>query len=33
MSFLIDHNLEGQAVILYGNIANQGWLTLTHPSF
>jgi hypothetical protein len=28
MSFLIDHNLEGQAVILYGNIANQGWLTL-----
>jgi Domain of unknown function (DUF5615) len=28
MSFLIDHNLEGQAVILYGNIANQGWLAL-----
>jgi hypothetical protein len=28
MSFLIDHNLEGQAVILYGNIANQGWLTM-----
>jgi hypothetical protein len=28
MSFSIDHNLEGQAVILYGNIAKQGWLTL-----
>ncbi|MEG4960404.1 DUF5615 family PIN-like protein [Microcoleus sp. K4-B3] len=28
MSFLIDHNLEGHAVILLGNIANQGWLAL-----
>ena len=28
MIFLIDHNLEGHAVILLGNIANQGWLEL-----
>lgn len=28
MSFLIDHNFEGHAVILYGNIGNQGWLAL-----
>ncbi|WP_333301708.1 MULTISPECIES: ACP S-malonyltransferase [unclassified Microcoleus] len=25
---MIDHNLEGHAVILLGNIANQGWLAL-----
>jgi hypothetical protein len=28
MIFLIDHNLEGHALILLGNIANQGWLDL-----
>jgi hypothetical protein len=28
MIFLIDHNLEGHALILLGNIANQGWLEL-----
>ncbi len=28
MSFLIDHNFEGHAVILLGNIANQGLLAL-----
>jgi predicted nuclease of predicted toxin-antitoxin system len=26
MIFLIDHNLERHAVVLLGNIANQGWL-------
>ncbi|MEL6469957.1 MAG: ACP S-malonyltransferase [Cyanobacteria bacterium J06623_4] len=26
MLFLIDHNLEGHAVLLLGAIANQGWL-------
>lgn len=26
MIFLVDHNLEGHAVILLGAIANQGWL-------
>ena len=26
MIFLIDHNLEGQAVLLLGEIASQGWL-------
>lgn len=28
MNFLIDHNLGGQAEILFGNIASQGWLEL-----
>lgn len=28
MILLIDHNLEGHALILLGNIANQGWLEL-----
>lgn len=28
MNFLIDHNLEGHALILLGNIANQGWIEL-----
>jgi|SRR4028118_142848 hypothetical protein len=28
MIFLIDHNLEGHALIVLGNIANQGWLEL-----
>ena len=26
--FLIDHNLNGQAIILFGSIANQGWLDI-----
>ncbi len=26
MIFLVDHNLERHAVVLMGNIANQGWL-------
>jgi hypothetical protein len=25
MNFLVDHNLERQAIVLLGNIANQGW--------
>jgi hypothetical protein len=28
MNFLIDHNFEGHAEILLGNIASQGWLEL-----
>src|SRR5919199_4649386 len=28
MIFLVDHNLEGHALILLGNIANLGWLEL-----
>jgi hypothetical protein len=28
MILLVDHNLEGHALILLGNIANQGWLDL-----
>jgi hypothetical protein len=28
MNFLIDHNLGGQAEILFGTIASQGWLEL-----
>ena len=28
MIFLVDHNLEGHAEILLGNIASQGWLEL-----
>jgi hypothetical protein len=28
MILLVDHNLEGHALILLGNIANQGWLEL-----
>jgi hypothetical protein len=26
MIFLIDHNLNGHAIIFFGSIANQGWL-------
>ncbi len=26
MIFLIDYNLNGQALILYGSLGNQGWL-------
>jgi hypothetical protein len=28
MIFLIDHNLNGHALILFGAIANQGWLDI-----
>ncbi len=28
MIFLIDHNLNGHAIILFGFIANQGWLDI-----
>jgi hypothetical protein len=33
MIFLIDHNFEGQALILLGNIANTGWLDLLSIHF
>jgi hypothetical protein len=26
MNFLIDHNLKGQAALLWGTIAAEGWL-------
>ena len=26
MIFLIDHNIEGQSLILFGSIASEGWL-------
>ena len=28
MIFLIDHNLNGHAIIFFGSIANQGWLDI-----
>ncbi|MBR8840199.1 MAG: ACP S-malonyltransferase [Stigonema ocellatum SAG 48.90 = DSM 106950] len=28
MIFLVDHNLEGHALLLWGNIASLGWLDL-----
>lgn len=33
MIFLIVHNLEGHAEILFGNIASQGWLELLPIQF
>jgi len=33
MIFLIDHNLEGQALIFLGAIAQQGWLDLVTIQF
>ena len=33
MIFLVDHNLEGQALILFGAIAQQGWLDLVTIQF
>lgn len=33
MNFLIDHNLEGHAVILFGSLGNQGWLDLVSIRF
>src|SRR5262249_20514593 len=28
MTLLADHNLEGQAILLWGTLATEGWLTL-----
>jgi hypothetical protein len=33
MIFLIDHNLKGHALILFGAIASQGWLDLVSIQF
>ena len=33
MIFLVDHNLEGHALLLSGNIANLGWLDLLEIRF
>jgi len=33
MIFLIDHNLEGQALILFGSILAEGWLNLLPVQF
>ncbi len=33
MIFLVDHNLERHAVVLLGNIANQGWLEVVPIRF
>ncbi|WP_204106658.1 MULTISPECIES: hypothetical protein [Spirulina sp. CCY15215] len=33
MKFLIDHNLEGHAIILFGSLGNQGWLDLVSIRF
>jgi hypothetical protein len=28
MIFLIDHNIEGQAIVLFGSMTTAGWLDL-----
>jgi hypothetical protein len=33
MIFLIDHNLNGHAIIFFGSIANQGWLDIVPIRF
>ena len=33
MNFLIDYNLKGQAVLLWGTIAVEGWLELINIRF
>jgi predicted nuclease of predicted toxin-antitoxin system len=33
MNFLIDHNLKGQAVLIWGIIAAEGWLDLVSIRF
>jgi hypothetical protein len=33
MIFLVDHNLEGHALLLSGNIASFGWLDLLPTRF
>jgi hypothetical protein len=33
MIFLVDHNLERHAIVLSGNMANQGWLEIVPIRF
>jgi hypothetical protein len=33
MIFLIDHNLKGHALVLFGAIASQGWLDIIPIQF
>ena len=33
MIFLIDHNLKGHALVLFGAIASQGWLNIVSIQF
>ncbi|MBD2317959.1 ACP S-malonyltransferase [Phormidium tenue] len=33
MIFLIDHNLKGHALVLFGAIASQGWLDILPIQF
>jgi len=33
MIFLIDHNLKGHALVLFGAIASQGWLDIVPIQF
>lgn len=33
MIFLVDHNIEGHAMALYGSIASQGWLAILPIQF
>jgi hypothetical protein len=32
-AFLVDHNIEGQALLLWGTLAAEGWLTLLSLPF
>ena len=32
MTILVDHNLKGQALLLWGTLAAEGWFTLLVPS-
>jgi len=33
MIFLIDHNLKGHALVIFGAIASQGWLDIVPIQF
>lgn len=33
MIFLVDHNIEGQALLLFGSITSEGWLNILPISF
>lgn len=33
MIFLIDHNIEGQALMLFGSVVSEGWLAITPIRF
>ena len=33
MNYLIDHNLKGQAVLIWGIITTEGWLNLVSIRF